>query len=113
MEQIQGEERVREGRMRAEVQRETRERKAFLGNVEIAKREKGMQTKRMKRDEREAGAATTAASTALASSLLTSKEEPDRQFERRFKQNEVKIKDTQGKNHINGGEVVGILSKIF
>ena len=45
MEQVQGERRAREGRMRAEIQRETRERKAFLGNLEHAKRDRGMKAK--------------------------------------------------------------------
>jgi len=115
MEQIQGEERVREGRMRAEVQREARERKAFLGNVEIAKREKGMEMKRKKKEERDTGLETTAAPAALNSTGLNVSEEGSdkRRFERLFKQNEVQAKANEGKNHDKSGDVMGILSKIF
>ena len=49
MEQVQGERRAREARLRAEIARETRERKAFLGNLERAKRERGMKEKRRKK----------------------------------------------------------------
>jgi ESF2/ABP1 family protein len=53
MEQVQNEERIREGRLRAEIQQEAKERKAFLENVERAKQERGMEAKRKKKFDAE------------------------------------------------------------
>ncbi|MCJ1288040.1 RNA-binding ATPase activator esf2 [Xylographa opegraphella] len=114
MEQIQGEEKAREGRMRAELQREQRERKAFLGNVEAAKREKGMEMKRKKKedDERRTGENVDGATATLrnADPLLNGK----RPFERRFRQNEVKIKTANSHGmQEQPDDVTRVLSKIF
>ncbi|MCJ1396447.1 RNA-binding ATPase activator esf2 [Xylographa bjoerkii] len=114
MEQVQGEEKAREGRMRAELQREQRERKAFLGNVEAAKREKGMGVKRKKKEddgkrirERIDGAIDDVRDTDPISN-------GKRGFERRFRQNEVKTRTASGQETPEQPEdVKRVLSKIF
>ncbi|MCJ1382303.1 RNA-binding ATPase activator esf2 [Xylographa soralifera] len=118
MEQVQGEEKAREGRMRAELQREQRERKAFLGNVELAKREKGMETKRRKKEDdgKRVGEGVDGAMDALRNTepLSDSKASGKRVFERRFRQNEVKTRTrhSQGLQE-EPDDVTRVLSKIF
>ncbi|MCJ1438065.1 RNA-binding ATPase activator esf2 [Xylographa pallens] len=114
MEQVQGEEKAREGRMRAELQREQRERKAFLGNVEAAKREKGMEMKRKKKEEdgkRTGEGVNGATNTVRTTEPLSNGKRP---FERRFRQNEVKIRsaNSQGMQE-QPDDVTRVLSKIF
>ena len=55
MAQVQNEEREREGRLRAEIARETRERKSFLDNVERAKIARTNEEKRAKREGKDPG----------------------------------------------------------
>ena len=113
MEQIQGEEKTREGRMRAEIQRETRERKAFLSTVEAAKREKGKEAKRQKREDGESTNRTDG-NTTSERSLLSVASADRKQFERRFRQNEAKIRATTDAGLQNQPEnVKRVLSKIF
>ena len=116
MEQVQGERRAREGRLRAEIQRETRERKAFLGNVEASKKERGMEAKRRKRtggsaenkqadelvDDADAGADAATTETSAANK---------RRNEMRFRQNEVKAKPA-GLDR-QQADITRALSKIF
>ena len=114
MEQVQGEEKAREGRMRAELQREQRERKAFLGNVEAAKREKGKETKRRKKetDKYHSTGNGNGVPEELhnTESLLDSK----RNFERRFRQNEVKARSAYSIEFQEQPEAVRrVLGKIF
>lgn len=115
MEQVQAEERIREGRMRAEVQRETRERKAFLVNVEIAKREQGMKIKRKLKEEsrKDASQATMELPTTKVANV--GELDPGRvRFERRFRQNEVISKDQDDKSDkTHSDKAMGVLSKIF
>lgn len=49
MEQVQDEERIRQGRLRVEIQQEAKERKAFLENVEKDKKEKTREAKRRRK----------------------------------------------------------------
>ncbi|MCJ1417791.1 RNA-binding ATPase activator esf2 [Xylographa parallela] len=114
MEQVQGEEKAREGRMRAELQREQRERKAFLGNVEAAKREKGMEMKRKKKEEdgRRSGEDVNSAPNAIRSTEPPSNGK--RPFERRFRQNEVKTRSANSQGiQEQQDDVTRVLSKIF
>ncbi|MCJ1401967.1 RNA-binding ATPase activator esf2 [Xylographa trunciseda] len=115
MEQVQGEEKAREGRMRAELQREQRERKAFLGNVEAAKRQNGMELKRKKREDDGVRVAENAMGASDKLQNTESMPSSKRGFERRFRQNEVK-----GRRSANGqglqeqpDDVTRVLSKIF
>jgi len=100
--------------MRAELQREQRERKAFLGNVEAAKREKGMEMKRKKKEEdgkRTGEGVNGATNTVRTTEPLSNGKRP---FERRFRQNEVKIRsaNSQGMQE-QPDDVTRVLSKIF
>ncbi|MCJ1296083.1 RNA-binding ATPase activator esf2 [Xylographa carneopallida] len=114
MEQVQGEEKAREGRMRAELQREQRERKAFLGNVEAARREKGMELKRRKKEEflkRTEGDTNNVKNTLQDTEPLVDRKRP---FERRFRQNEIRIRTaiSHGMQE-QADDVMKVLSKIF
>ncbi|MCJ1318942.1 RNA-binding ATPase activator esf2 [Xylographa vitiligo] len=114
MEQVQGEEKAREGRMRAELQREQRERKAFLGNVEAAKREKGMDLKRKKKEDdvKCSGGEVNGATDSVQNTGPFSNGK--RPFERRFRQNEVKIRTANSHGiQEQPDDVTRVLSKIF
>ena len=115
MEQVQGEERMREGRMRAELQKEMRERKIFLANVERSKRENGMETKRKKKEVRSMGSEEEGkVVTGVAHALADEKIEKRKKHERTFRQNEVMMKDTDTKNKVEQPEHVRrVLNKIF
>jgi ESF2/ABP1 family protein len=114
MAQVQDEERVREGRLRAEIQREGRERKAFLGNVEAAKREMGMEAKRKKKEEKGMveGENNKKAELEVAVASEEGKPSSKKVFERRFRQNEIRTKGSQGVLE-QPDEVKRVLSKIF
>ena len=116
MEQVQGERRAREGRLRAEIQRDTRERKAFLGNLEVAKKQRAIDEKRKKRegDEAEPLDARARAEAEVHSERLkeTSKERPSRS-EMRFRQNEVKDRRPASGEGRHQGDVKRVLGKIF
>ena len=117
MEQVQDEERIREGRLRAEIQREARERKDFLSNVGIAKRERGMEAKRKKRKlnpDDAAGQAESVEQEAREGLDRDAKEDQHaRKVERRFRQNEVREKDMTGHAKGQPEDVKRVLSKIF
>lgn len=126
MAQVQDEERVREGRVRAEREREGRERKLFLGGVEAAKRERGREETRRKREERgkgmdgvgrrgagdEAKVEVEAASSGAAEG--GGRSTGKKGFERRFRQNEVRGRGAGEQGLENQPEDVRrVLSKIF
>lgn len=129
METVQSEERVREGRVRAERERERRERKAFLGNVEAAKRERGREEKKKMKAEKEKQRGT--AETQVTENRRGSdgarkvdagkstgeegmKETGKKGFERRFRQNEVKIRGPVEAGLENqSDDVRRVLDKIF
>lgn len=127
METVQNEERVREGRVRAEREREGRERKAFLGNVEAAKRERGREEKKKMKAEKERGTGETRVMESGRGSDRASKmdagkstgeegrkETGKKGFERRFRQNEVKMRGPVEEGFENQPEDVRrVLSKIF
>ena len=114
MEQVQSEERIREGRLRAEIQKEARERKAFLGNVEIAKRERGKEAKQKKRKLGLDGQARQDATEPLFPEGQEGEELQDRsKFERRFRQNEVHEKMNASRQKEQPEDVKRVLSKIF
>ena len=114
MEQVQGEERIREGRMRIEMQRETRERRAFLRNVEAAKREKGKEAKRQKRGEDRESTNRADGATRAGISLSSVLNVDRKHFERRFRQNDAKIETTTEAGVQEQPDVVKrVLSKIF
>ena len=112
MEGVRSEERAREERMRVEIRRERRERKAFLEGVEQSKKERGMEKKRAEKgkgllpDIQE--------STALKEPRI--QEEKEKQSrkapERRFKQSEVRT-SAKGAAAEQSDEVKRILNKIF
>ncbi|MCJ1477677.1 RNA-binding ATPase activator esf2 [Lambiella insularis] len=114
MEQVQSEEKAREGRMRAELQREQRERKAFLGNIEAAKKAKTREEKRKKREgdnEVVTGEAQATLGEPNSTDMVPKK---GKGFESRFRQNEVKIKTVTGKEgHEQPDDVRRVLRKIF
>ena len=115
MEQVQGERRAREGRLRAEIQRETRERKAFMGNVEAAKRERGMEAKRKKRDgelEVEDGDREQGAIQDPSGLEMSAAGHGKHRSEMRFRQNEVKTKRVLDQKQ-QQDDVQRVLSKIF
>ena len=115
MEQVQGEERIREGRLRAEIQKEARERKAFLSNVELAKRERGMEAKRKRKklnvDEKAEGEEV--ADQEVVEGLNDAGNQERRKFERRFRQNEVFDKSRASHATEQSDDVRRVLSKIF
>lgn len=84
-----------EGRLRAEIQQEARERRAFMENVESAKMERGMETK--KRTKKRAEGV----------------EEGKAGGERIFWQKRVKERDKEAKGIDQQDEVKRVLSKIF
>ena len=125
MEGVRREERGREERMRVEVRREGRERRAFLEGVERGKREVGMERKRKRRAE-ERGDGVQAATEggekggkeiqagAENGNGKEEKEPKKKRFERHFRQNEVKKKSTKGSAVADQpDEVKRVLSKIF
>lgn len=114
MEQVQGEEKAKEGRMRAELQREQRERKAFLGNVEAAKKAKTREEKRRKRDVDGEAALHSAQTVPRVSDRVDFASKKGKDFERRFRQNEVKARTTTGRGlQEQPDDVKRVLSKIF
>ncbi|MCJ1360492.1 MAG: RNA-binding ATPase activator esf2 [Icmadophila ericetorum] len=107
MEGVRSEERVREGRLRAEIAREGRERKAFLEGVEKGK----MLRTRLEKEESRKGKGEDDDS----EKIMEAEETPKKQskgFERRFRQNEVKVKNTRTVEE-QPDEVKRVLSKIF
>ena len=114
MEQVQGEERMREGRMRAELQKEMRERKVFLGNVEMAKKEAGMEAKRKTKEERKVIDGGNGPRAGVDNAEPVKDTGKRRKHERRFRQSEVRVRDTDGKSGAEQPEhVTRVLSKIF
>ncbi|MCJ1409333.1 RNA-binding ATPase activator esf2 [Ptychographa xylographoides] len=129
MAQVVQEEKGREGRIRAEVAREGRERKAFLGGVERAKVERGMREKRKRKEElmKEEGKGKDAGdgdpgAPGYEATVRTKKDEEkekgntgNRQGrEWRFRQNEVKAKTaTERSLQEQPDDVKRVLSKIF
>lgn len=119
MEGVRSEERVREGRLRAEIAREGRERKAFLEGVEKGKMQKTRAEKEERRKSK--GKGKEGVEECDDSTVVTRKEEvegedvPQKQgkgFERRFRQNEVKVKTSRTVEE-QPDEVKRVLSKIF
>jgi ESF2/ABP1 family protein len=118
MEQVQNEEREREGRMRVEVQREAKERKAFLTNLEQDRRQRGMEEKRRKKKGREVGE--DEAEVIIDSRPRDSEQivEGDAIFkggkkaEMRFRQHEVRDK-SNAKGKGRGGDIESVASKLF
>ena len=115
MEQVQGEERMREGRMRAELQKEMRERKVFLADVERSKRENGMEAKRKKKEVRSLGSKEEEkAVTRVARPTADQKSGKRTKHELMFRQNEVVMKDVNTKSNVEQPEHVRrVLNKIF
>ncbi|MCJ1249841.1 RNA-binding ATPase activator esf2 [Trapelia coarctata] len=125
MAQVQDEERVREGRVRAEREREGRERKMFLGGVEAAKRERGREETRRRREERRGRVEDGEEGTRgggqdgkvdVGGSVQEGmvREAGKKGFERRFRQNEVKGRGPGEQGLENHSEDVRrVLSKIF
>ncbi|KAL8666294.1 MAG: hypothetical protein Q9202_001563 [Teloschistes flavicans] len=100
MAEVRGEEREREERVRVGLRREKREREGFLKGVEEGKKEETRRKKREDREKKDAG-----------------KEVEDvnggkKGFERRFRQNEVKVKKSAPEQQ-QSEEVKRVLSKIF
>ena len=115
MEQVQAEDRLREGKLQAEIQREARERKAFLGNLELAKKERGKESKRKQREKRKQDMDEQAVpdNTEEVSGDLSRADSGQKPFERRFKQNAVKEKARTTRIQEQPEDVRRILSKIF
>ena len=112
MEQVQGEKRAREGKMRAEIQRETRERKAFLGNLETAKRDRGMEARRSMNEANARDPEAVDEEPETRPSSTSGEGEVQRRKARgemRFRQNEVRPQTDEFK----GKDVGRVLSKIF
>ena len=103
MEQVRHEEQVREGRLRAAIQQEARERNLFLENVERAKGEKGMEAKRAKKK------------VGVEEGGKDPEEEVQEKTrrERTFRQNKVKERDKDLASYDQREEVKRVLSKIF
>ena len=99
MEQVQDEERIREGRLRAEIQQEAKERRAFMENVERDKKEKTREAKRKKRLDGSGERAT----------IHTTENEEERPM---WTQNKVKLKEKRATID-TPDDVVRVLSKIF
>ena len=107
MESVRREEREREEKIRVGVAREGRERREFLRGVERGKVEKGRRRKKVEKEARRKGVNG-------ADDMRTTEGEvkalPKQGFERRFKQNEVSVKE---KDTAQSDEVKRVLSKIF
>ena len=117
MEGVRSEERAREERMRVEIRRETRERKAFLENVEQSKKERGMEKKRAeKKQGLRPDIAKPPASTEPDMRDDNSQEDEERRpkktHERRFKQSEVMTVANKPTGE-QPDEVRRVLNKIF
>ena len=97
MEQVQDEERIRQGRLRVEILQEAKERRAFLENVEKDKKEKTREMKRRRKLDGEGAVG------------IDSRVEDQRPI---WTQNKVKQRD---KNTVAepADDVKRILSKIF
>ena len=115
MEQVQGEERMREGRMRAELQKEMRERKLFLANAERSKIENGMEAKRRQKEVRSLGSGQEErAVIGVAQEPADEENGKRKRHERTFRQNEVMMKDIDIKSNLDQPEHVRrVLNKIF
>lgn len=100
MAQVQEEERARESRLRAEINQESRERKAFLENLDRAKQERGMEKKRKQKSH--------------SQDLSSKKQVPDgnHRLDHSFRQNKVKERDKSSPTGHND-DVKRVLSKIF
>ena len=100
MTQVQEEERAREDRLRAEIKQESRERTAFLENLDRAKQERGMEKKRKQKS--------------VAQDLESNNPAADQKprFEQAFRQNKVKERD-KTLRAAPEDEVRRVLSKIF
>ena len=112
MEGVRSEERAREERMRVEIRRETKERKAFLESVEQSKRERGMEKKKAEKkkglplDIQESN-------TPTEPQVQEERERPLKKVhERRFKQSEVRTA-AKGATAEQPDEITRILNKIF
>ncbi|MCJ1447663.1 MAG: RNA-binding ATPase activator esf2 [Stictis urceolatum] len=110
MEQVQNEERVREGRLRAEISKEAKERKAFMENLEVDKKRRGMETKRKKKRQQEDGEG--ASGTVENEAAAAGSQRPVR-GELRFRQNEVKDRSRDIIAKDQPDDVHRVLSKIF
>ncbi|MCJ1300565.1 RNA-binding ATPase activator esf2 [Hypocenomyce scalaris] len=117
MAQVREEERSREERLRVEVQRAGRERKEFLGNLERAKVEGTRRRKKAAREGQsgEGGPEKGGGEVEAVEEEEEEEEEKGRaRFERRFRQNEVRVKTAKGRGHEEQPEEVKrVLSKIF
>ena len=119
MEGVRNEERAREERLRVEIRREGKERKAFLEGVEQGKKEVGMERKRKKQREGKGEVDGVEKGAAVGEEGGAKKEK--RVFERRFRQNEVKKRskpvagdgDGDGDSDGQPDDVSRVLSKIF
>ncbi|KAF2185305.1 hypothetical protein K469DRAFT_165997 [Zopfia rhizophila CBS 207.26] len=109
VEQIANENAERAARMRAEISQSNRENRMFLENVERAKMLGGMEAKRKKRAFDENGEeAKGIGKEGVGGDRV---EVEGKEIRRRFRQNEVKMK--QSRKVDNGEEVQRVLSKIF
>jgi ESF2/ABP1 family protein len=106
MEQVQVEERTREGRLRAELQREAKERKAFLDNLEIEQRAK-KRSRKEKQAEDDRGHQNGGTTEVMKKGSRTL----NPAFERRFRQNEVKGNTKSAASETEG--VQRVLRSIF
>jgi ESF2/ABP1 family protein len=117
MEQVQAEEKMREGRLRAEIQRDVRERKAFLRNVELAKRDRGMNAKRKSRlsnaDADEEGLGKAGHGIQRAEAVAGVEVGKKGKFERSFRQNEVKVRGGHSPDPEQQDDAMRVLGKIF
>jgi len=114
MEQVAADEREREGRLRAEIARETRERKEFLTNIEQSKRLNGMEAKNEKKKGKE-GEDTAGVDGALIETPATTsvKQQLSRRRQQTFRQNPVKAPTERTKASEQPEDVRRVLSRIF
>jgi ESF2/ABP1 family protein len=108
-EQIANENAERASRLRAEGQRERREVREYLKNVEQAKMLDGMEKKKRKKIESAGGLVAGGESVAKKSTL----KDGQRPEQRQFRQIEVLSKSKMGKGSVQPDEVKRVLSKIF
>lgn len=100
MAEVRGEEREREERVRVGLRREKREREGFLKGVEEGKKEETRRKKREGREKKDSGR------------QEGNVDGGKKAFERRFRQNEVKVSKPQPEQQ-HSEEVKRVLSKIF
>ncbi|MCJ1482893.1 RNA-binding ATPase activator esf2 [Schaereria dolodes] len=113
MAQVRDEEKVREGRLRAEIAKVGRERKEFLRNWERGKALEGMQEKRRNKErlKGKANDKTTMVNGDETEPMVVKQKEGG--FERRFRQNEVKSSTVDKRLESQDSDVQRVLGKIF